>query len=319
MSERADSRDICANCGQPLAGEFCFACGQPRRSPIVSLGELLSDFFRDTLSFDSRAWRTVLTLVREPGVMTADYIAGRRHRYSPPVRLYLLTSLLFLAIVTFPLLVDSLTLDINVGELRNAAADGPAQTADGDAGPESVATDAEASGCDDLDINLSENLSGLEEFVRTRAERACRRLSQDGGGKAFARELVDSLPKMLLVLLPVMALVLAVLYPFGRRRYVEHLVLLAHYHSFVFLLVGLTVVLVRLPGLLPASGWIKGLLIAFTSLYTPWYLYRAMRVVYGQGRTLTALKFGALLTAYIAGGSLAFTVGVLLAAESFTR
>ena len=41
-----------------------------------------------------------------------------------------------------------------------------------------------------------------------------------------------------IMLLPLMAIVLALLYLLSGRRYVEHLILLAHFHSFVFLLVG---------------------------------------------------------------------------------
>lgn len=289
----------------------------------MSIGGLLRDFFQDTLSFDSRAWHTLGTLMRRPGRMTAEYIAGRRHSYTPPVRLYLLTSLLFLVIVTFPMLSDSLIVNVALdgsSALGGSAAPAPADTADRPASSPPTADPAADDGqCADLDVNLGLDMPALEQLVTERAERACRRLSQEGGGQAFTRELVDSLPTMLLILLPLMAFVLVLLYPFGGRRYVEHLVLLGHYHSFVFLLVGLTVALVRAPRVLPAEGWLKGVLIAFTSVYVPWYLYRAMRVVYGQGRVLTAVKFSFLVTAYVFGLSVALLVGVLLAAESFTR
>jgi hypothetical protein len=351
----------CGNCGSPLAGDYCFECGQPRKSPIMSVGELVSDFLRDVLSLDSRAWHTLRTLMLRPGRMTIEYIAGRRAAYSPPVRLYLLTSLLFLAIVTFPILMDSLRADFSLAE---TAADSAADAAAPDAGSGTVPADTsadaatnapgtpmadvdalapsttqdneyydaqawrkegsasagEADDCDDVDVNITGlDNPAVERFITRRVKVACRRLTSDDGMKLFIGELIDNLPTMMLILLPIMALVLVLLYPFGGRRYVEHLILLTHFHSFVFVLVGATVLLARLPPLLPAWGWMVGLTIAFTSVYTPWYLYRAMRNVYGQGRLLTGIKFSLLGGAYLVGVVTSFTVGVLLTVWSFTQ
>jgi hypothetical protein len=41
--------------------------------------------------------------------------------------------------------------------------------------------------------------------------------------------------------------------------------------------------------------------VAFTSLYTLWYLYRAMRAYYGQGRWLTVTKLMVLGMTYLTG------------------
>ena len=56
---------------------------------------LLGDALRDTFEVDGRAARTLITLLRHPGTLTSEYLAGRRRLYSPPFRTYLVISVLF--------------------------------------------------------------------------------------------------------------------------------------------------------------------------------------------------------------------------------
>ena len=58
------------------------------------------------------------------------------------------------------------------------------------------------------------------------------------------------------------------------------------------------------------------LAIAAFVLYAPYYLYRAMRRVYGQGRIVTLAKYGALGVAYLV--SMALTAVGLLAYTALT-
>ena len=85
----------CPNCGSSLYGQFCARCGQNQRHPDRSFILILSEFFEDILSRDSRPARTLLFLLFRPGFLTAEYFAGRRARYVHPFRLYIVTSLAF--------------------------------------------------------------------------------------------------------------------------------------------------------------------------------------------------------------------------------
>jgi hypothetical protein len=53
----------------------------------------------------------------------------------------------------------------------------------------------------------------------------------------------------------------------------------------------------RAPGMPGATGRLAGGLLWF---YAPWYVWRSLRVYYGQGRALTLAKFAALAVAYLA-------------------
>jgi hypothetical protein len=85
----------CMNCGVDLQGPFCHYCGQPDRNFLrffpVLLGELIEDF----IGVDSRFLRTLKALLFHPGKLTRDYLAGSRFRYTPPLRLYIFSSMAF--------------------------------------------------------------------------------------------------------------------------------------------------------------------------------------------------------------------------------
>ncbi len=62
---------------------------------------LAVESLRETFDIDGRLARTLGTLFVKPGALTKSYLAGRRQQYTPPLRLYLVVSLLFFLIVAW--------------------------------------------------------------------------------------------------------------------------------------------------------------------------------------------------------------------------
>ena len=91
----------CLNCGTGLSGQYCGNCGQRARGRLISLWELLQDAFGDLFELDSRLWRTLIPLLLRPGRLTKDYLEGRRARYMPPFRMYLVLSVVFFVVAFF--------------------------------------------------------------------------------------------------------------------------------------------------------------------------------------------------------------------------
>ena len=91
----------CLNCGATLRGQYCGNCGQRARTRLISLWELIRDAFGDLFELDSRIWQTLIPLLVRPGKLTYEYLAGRRARYMPPFRMYLVMSLVFFVIAFF--------------------------------------------------------------------------------------------------------------------------------------------------------------------------------------------------------------------------
>ena len=89
----------CMNCEVPLTGPYCHVCGQKdddlRRPIWTFILEMLDTFF----SSDSRFVKSVILLALVPGGLTRAFMEGRRSRYMPPFRLYIIVSVLFFLLV----------------------------------------------------------------------------------------------------------------------------------------------------------------------------------------------------------------------------
>lgn len=92
----------CLECGALVTDRYCGRCGQEHLDPEPPAGKLLRASLTDAFGADATLWRTLRTLLASPGLLTLEYLAGRRRRYLPPLRLYLLASLPFatLAVTT---------------------------------------------------------------------------------------------------------------------------------------------------------------------------------------------------------------------------
>jgi len=87
----------CLNCGTPLTGAFCGACGQPGHihRTISAIGH---DLLHGALHFEGRLWRTLPMLAIRPGPLTRRYIEGQRARFVSPMALFLFSVFLMFAV-----------------------------------------------------------------------------------------------------------------------------------------------------------------------------------------------------------------------------
>jgi hypothetical protein len=92
----------CRNCGEVLHGKYCHACGQRSGPTELGVHELLHEGFHEFAHLDeSKIAQTLKLLLFKPGELTAELLRGRRARYIPPLRLYLVCSLLFFALAAW--------------------------------------------------------------------------------------------------------------------------------------------------------------------------------------------------------------------------
>jgi len=89
----------CLSCAAKIDGPFCWNCGQKNDDMRRSTFVLFKDFIKDTFAFDSRMWRTLGLLATSPGAVPINYSHGKRSRYTPPVRLFLVVSFLFFLVL----------------------------------------------------------------------------------------------------------------------------------------------------------------------------------------------------------------------------
>lgn len=93
--------DACANCGTPLVGAFCHACGQHHPAPRFTLRRLLGQVPQVLFNVDRSLFDTVRKLTLHPGRVILEYLDGRRVRYVNP--LTLLTTLCGLSALGYAL------------------------------------------------------------------------------------------------------------------------------------------------------------------------------------------------------------------------
>jgi hypothetical protein len=89
----------CLNCQATLYGRYCHVCGQQNLEPKETVWHLVQHFFNDITHFDGKFFSTVGLLLRKPGHLSAEYVAGKRMSYLNPVRMYVFTSAFFFIIL----------------------------------------------------------------------------------------------------------------------------------------------------------------------------------------------------------------------------
>jgi len=92
---------LCGNCGAPLGGAFCHGCGQKAAAPNVSLHDFFHEAVEEFAHVDGKIVRTLRLLLTKPGMLTKEFLDGRRVRYISPLRVYLTCSVLFFALAAF--------------------------------------------------------------------------------------------------------------------------------------------------------------------------------------------------------------------------
>ncbi|MEM0942038.1 MAG: DUF3667 domain-containing protein [Bacteroidota bacterium] len=91
----------CKNCETILPEEygFCPKCGQEHKEKIVTFKQFILDFLGDYFTFDSLILRSFRPLLINPGFLTTEFLAGRRVRYIPPLRMFIFISIIFFLIL----------------------------------------------------------------------------------------------------------------------------------------------------------------------------------------------------------------------------
>ena len=290
----------CPNCGTDISGPFCATCGQEHKELRKFFWNLASDAFENVFRLDSRAARTLFYLFFRPGLLSAEYFVGRRARYVPPIRLYLIISFLFFFIL--PLLAQ-------VGDSSPKAVislDDPAVESDW----------REEIGEGKIDVSLpwfsEEENAALEVKVRQRLIQTI--VKFDENPLELYAEFMDLLSATMFFLLPVFAILLKLFYLGSGIYYAEHLLLAIHNHCFLYLAL-LVSALLSLAAGSPVEAVTNPLDNAL-NIWIPIYIFLSMKRVYQQGYFVSLLKFSMLTSLYwflaLMGFISAIIIGVMM-------
>ena len=277
-----------------LKGNYCFSCGQNKKRVDKFFLALVAEAFEDIFSWNSRTLSTIFALIFKPGFLTREYFVGRRARYLPPLRLYIISSLLFFLYLSFQ---NTLNTDFN-----NAINTSP--TSDSSLQLESNTDIDEAIADIKLDWLEESANKNLRETIQTQANKAQQALQDDPGQIAGA--FLDIAPALMFILLPLFALLLKFVYITSGRYYAEHLVLALHNHSALFLVLLFSFML----------DWVEELTnltlgSTFVLFWIPVYMFLSLKRAFNEGTGTTILKFSILANSYLLLFSFAFAFGWL--------
>jgi hypothetical protein len=276
MNNITDS--TCGNCGATTSGNYCHMCGQETRLHAPSFGEFLHEFIGHYVALEGRLWGTITRLLFRPGLLTTEYLAGRRKRYVEPLRLYLSLSIIFFAVLKLSD-VGIVTIDPHAAPAAAAHQAAPAQ-------------ERAPGGDDKLQEVLQREAPGIfHSFDRfnNMADHEKSAVLQAGFYK-YA-------PYAIFLLMPLFALWLKLLYLGTGKKYGEHMLFALHTNAFAFVMLGIFMFL--------PEGFLKFVAFCWVAGYLPW----AMQRVYRKGKWGTLWRW--LLLGVLHG--IALVVAVLVA------
>ena len=301
----------CPNCQTPLAGQYCYHCGQNQRGMDRFFWSLVSEAFENIFSFDSRTARTLFALFLRPGFLATEYVAGRRARYIQPLRLYLIASILFFLFLSAQNLfsAQSPVTFMSDGAGVEVSTQDSEQQAEQNAEKDAAYVEADST-LNNIHANIqlpgltAEQNTKLGNKLEAQTRKAVELAKEDP--RDLISMLLDIAPPVLFVLLPIFALILKLAYLGSGLYYTQHLILAVHNHSFIFLAL-------LLEGLLTPVEQSIGTEIPSTvlSIWIPIYMYMSLLRVYGQGYFITLLKFTGLGLIYFTLFSGTFLLSLL--------
>lgn len=291
----------CLNCGQLLAEKdnYCPQCGQQNKDKRVAVKTLINDFLGDYFNFDSKLFRSIIPLLFKPGLLTKEFNEGKRVKYIPPLRMYFFIS--FVYFLTLSLTSE----DSNKKQTKTTYHLGDTtKFSSSELSDDSSTTIQISTGTIKLNKKYQKLLKEIVQknqsedvlldslniekntFTRLLAAQLIKLVNKKGEG--FKDFLLSNISIMMFLLLPGFAFILSAIYYRHKMFYVEHLIFAFNFHSFVFLLLTLSVLISFL-----ISSALK-IVIALSCLY----LFFALKNVYRQKFRKTLFKTILLIFSY---------------------
>lgn len=268
----------CLNCGMENTGRFCSECGQEHGPSIAPIGHMVGEIAEEVLKWDTKLWVTIKGLFR-PGFLTTEYLAGRRVRYISPLRLFVWTSFLYTILLT-----------LFVGQAKNLSfAESLARATTTVVSTDAAPAGGSAAGASVMAVPETEEQQGhrkraeAKHIVISRAQESQQGippgtpsgLKEDYHLLARLQNLVPwldvNLSTISILLLPLYALILHLLYRKTQPLYAGQFITVLHAQAAILLF---TAPFLIVPALGPLT--------ILSKLIQPLYFYFCLRRVYGD-------------------------------------
>ncbi len=245
----------CLNCNEPFSGNFCTKCGQQNLPLKQSVGQLLLLFFGEFFNYDGRFIRSIRLMLFQPGALTLAYLEGKRTTYVNPIRFYLFTSAFYFLFINYVVLPSQKSSSFSFPrqvQVKQSSSEGAAMgffdgvneglaAAESSEDGELIQTEFESFQefkANQDSLAPKDRASALElRFVEKFYEVKGKYGDSTSFTSALGKEVVNRLPQLLLITLPLLALISKLVF-FRRKQfwYMDHLVFILHGATSLFFL-----------------------------------------------------------------------------------
>ena len=99
----------CLNCGVELNGKYCHNCGQEAVDKTPTVSGFVMEYLVNAFLWDSQFLKTFWTLIRRPGHLTNEYLAGKFTSQEHPLKLNMFLLFVFITLFVFFASADKMT------------------------------------------------------------------------------------------------------------------------------------------------------------------------------------------------------------------
>lgn len=312
----------CTNCGKELPQQenFCPECGQENDNKRQTFGNLMFELIQGFMSVDSRLTQSLPALLFRPGLLSKEYLRGRRQRYLDPIRMFITITVLYFLIASFGsedpkkeidklvaadstgiidietdslVVIEDSPLSYRITDKKSAALLDSSE----------LISNGEQLELDDYHykdikamvkrghtntIEIMDSLNIENTFWNRFYYGEVIKFAQSDFNK-FKDYIISKLPWIIFCMIPVFAFVLKLLYLRRKFLYIDHLIFSFHLYSFLFLTLILQIILEQFVDY-DFDGWWFLIITAYTIF--------AFRNFYDQSYLKTIVKMFALLFLY---------------------
>lgn len=283
----------CQNCGAELKGPYCHACGQHDFDVNQSFWHTFLEALENLFHFEGKFFRNIVTLLFQPGRLTAEFNAGKRASQMPPFRLYIFTAFVFFLWVFSHPTLPAAALDVRPDRPAKAA---PAPAAEANK-PHLTLKSFD---------KPPEQMTDTERWIEHQVERT----TKEDFREKLVHTFMAAMPKLLMVCLPLFALLTRLFFRGRGQLYLQHLVLALHFHTFIYLWIMLRdgwAFVADLPGW-GLGGWVT----LAGNLWLTLYPLFMLRRLFGNSWPWTLAKTFALTVVYSLTLGAVFMVGFVV-------
>lgn len=304
FKKRIEPSDHCLDCGHDVKGKnYCDNCGQLNNSRKPTLFQLILESVENLFSFDSKFYYSVKYLLAKPGFLTLEYTSGKRMRYTPPIRIFILATIILFTSTSIihkfdgseewleirpaedgPIIAPTDSNAVKVDTLVNAKDLGNLKELDLDAGDNSNLSKIAGYIKQHLSTSVKDGLDSLQmehsfgnKFIYYHLMKLDKMTM-----KEFTNYIRGHLLIFLLCFIPFVALMLKFYYIRSNIYYVDHFTFALHTTSAFFVILFLSGILNLIVG---------DIIFFITITLFAVYLFIALRKFYKQSILKTVLKY----------------------------